>query len=149
MDDLSGTSSACGATGARARRRARVTSAGTDLLLGLLLGVVVVWAPIVTPGRAQAAATEAERLEALRDLKEGNRLFEAGDYMAALARFESAYGKVPSPKLFFNFGQVHRRLGRTVEALEFYERFLAETPGAPAKLRAEAQQWIADLERRG
>jgi len=32
-------------------------------------------------------------------------LFDAGDYLAALARFESAYAKVPSPKLFFNFGQ--------------------------------------------
>jgi len=66
----------------------------------------------------------------------------------AEARFESAYAKVPSPKLFFNFAQVHRRLGRTVEALDFYERYLAETPDAPAKLRTEAQQRTADLKKR-
>jgi hypothetical protein len=48
-------------------------------------------------GAARAAA-EAERLKALRDLKKANRLFDAGDYPAALAQFERAYTKVPSPK---------------------------------------------------
>jgi hypothetical protein len=112
---------------------------GTVLLAGLL-GVLAA-AP---PARG---ATEAERVEALRDLQEGNRLFDAGDYLGALARFESAYAKVPSSKLFFNLGQVHRRLGRTVEALDFYERYLSETPNAPSKPRAEARQRIGDLEK--
>jgi hypothetical protein len=35
--------------------------------------------------------------------------------------------------------------GRTVEALDFYERYLAETANASAKLRIEAQQRIGDL----
>jgi len=109
------------------------------LVLAAALGLSVAAPPA-------AATTEPERLEALRDLQEGNRLFDAGDYVAALALFERAYAKVPSPKLFFNFGQVHRRLGRTVEALEFYERYLNETPNPPAKLRAEAQQRIGELQ---
>jgi len=123
-------------TGSDRRRCGR----GRVVLLAGVLGLLAVASPA-------AATTEAERTEALRDLQEGNRLFDAGDYLAALARFESAYAKVPSAKLFFNLGQVHRRLGRTVEALDFYERYLAETPGAPAKLRAEAQQRIGDLEK--
>jgi hypothetical protein len=120
-------------------RPRRSGGAGAVLLAVALL--------LVGSPRSTVAGEAGDRLAALRELKEGNRLFDAGDYLAALARFESAYTKVPSAKLFFNFGQVHRRLGRTVEALEFYERFLAEAPNASAKLRAEAQQWISDLER--
>jgi len=120
------------------RRRAR---GGRIAVLAAFLG-------LLAPAAPGSGATQAERTEALRDLQEGNRLFDAGDYLAALARFESAYAKVPSPKLFFNFAQVHRRLGRTVEALDFYERYLAETPDAPAKLRTEAQQRTADLKKR-
>ena len=134
MDDLDGKPAAFVESPSR-----RCSAAGALLLA---VGLVLVGTP-----RSAVAGAAGERLEALRDLKEGNRLFDAGDYLAALARFERAYAKVPSPKLFFNFGQVHRRLGRTVEALEFYEKFLAEAPNASANLRAEAQQWIADLEK--
>jgi len=128
--------------------RARQRTAGGRRLRGVVRTVAMAAAVgLLVPAPPARATTEAERTEALRELQDGNRLFDAGDYVAALARFESAYAKVPSPKLFFNFGQVHRRLGRTVEALSFYERYVAETPNPPAKLRAEAQQRIGELQK--
>jgi hypothetical protein len=106
--------------------------------------VVALLVPLSVSSPA-GAATESERLDALRELKEGNRLFDGGDYLGALARFERAYVKVPSPKLFFNLAQAHRKLGHSVEALELYERFLAEATDAAAGLRDEAQRRVAEL----
>jgi hypothetical protein len=106
--------------------------------------VVALLGPLSLSSPARAV-TESERLDALRELKEGNRLFDGGDYLAALARFERAYVKVPSPKLFFNLAQAHRKLGHAVEALDLYERFVAEATDATTSLREEAQRRIAEL----
>jgi hypothetical protein len=127
------------------RRRAawRTLLVATEVALVFAAALSLPSAPVL------AATPEAERLEALRDLKEGNRLYDSGDYLAALARFERAYAAVPTPKLFFNFGQTYRRLGRPVEALDFYERFLAEStePQPQPQLRVEAERWVGELAR--
>jgi len=106
--------------------------------------VVTLLAP--APGLAAADGSEPDKVEALRALREGNRLFDAGDYQGALARYQNAYDRIPSPKLFFNFGQVYRTLGRPVDALDFYERFLAEAHDAAPALRAEAERHRAQLQ---
>jgi hypothetical protein len=50
-----------------------------------------------------------------------------------------------SPKLFFNIGQANRDLGRPVEAIESFERFLAEVKDASPELTAEARKSVAEL----
>lgn len=52
---------------------------------------------------------------------------QAGDYLKALDLFQRAYALFPSPKILFNLGQVFRELGRIVDALDAYERFLRES----------------------
>ena len=61
-------------------------------------------------------------------LAEGNRKLEQGLYLEALAAFEQAYAAFPSPKLHFNIAQTHNELGRVLDALEHYERFLRGVP---------------------
>jgi hypothetical protein len=90
-------------------------------------------------------AQEAARAEARRSLEEGAKRFEAGDYAAALARFEEAYRHFPSPRFLYNMGQAQRRLDRPLEALESFERFLAEARDAPATARQEAERLVAEL----
>lgn len=47
-----------------------------------------------------------------------------GDYVKALALFTRAHAIYPSPKILFNMAQTYKELGRLVEALNAYERFL-------------------------
>jgi hypothetical protein len=102
---------------------------------------------VASASGAVRAQAPADKQEALGLLHEGNRLFDGGDYQGALSRYKQAYARVPSPKLLFNVGQAERALGHLVEALESYQRFLAEAKDAPAALRAEAQRRCAELEK--
>src|SRR5262245_37367876 len=96
------------------------------------------------PGAARAAAAAAPdrgaKSEAQALLSQGTDLYDRGDYAAALEKFTAAYQVFPSPKLWFNIGQANRDLGRPVEALDAFERFLAGATGAPAETLAEARR---------
>jgi tetratricopeptide (TPR) repeat protein len=93
----------------------------------------------------QPVSPEAKgRAQAL--LREGNALFAQGEAQAALEKFEAAYAVFPSPKLQFNIAQANRDLGRPVEALAAYERFLASAPEASPETREDARRAVADLE---
>jgi hypothetical protein len=81
-------------------------------------------------------------------LQEGAQLYDQGDYEGALARFEQAYQRFQSPKIFFNLGQAYRGLSRNVEAVEAFERFLAEAKDAPTASRQEAESILVALRAR-
>jgi hypothetical protein len=106
------------------------------------LAAVWLW---MASASAAPASSEPARAQAEAALKEGNALFAAGQYQRALERYQAAQSLVASPKLLFNFGQTYRQLGRDVEAIEAYERFLAEVPDAAPDLRRQAQQRIGEL----
>lgn len=93
--------------------------------------------PVVTPARAKAYAQIL--------LREGTTLFERGETATALKKFEQAYQVFPSAKIWFNVGAAERVLDRPVEALQAFQRFLAEAPEAPPDSRQEAQQAVAAL----
>ena len=93
------------------------------------------------------AQPDGDRQAARRALREGNRLFDEGQYEAALACYQDAYARVPAPKLLFNIGQAYRNLRRDGEALAAYERFLAEDRAAAPELRREADGHAEALRR--
>jgi hypothetical protein len=97
------------------------------------------------PARAQAddAKTRARAL-----VQEGAKLYDQGDYDGAWEKFEAARRVFPSPKLFYNLGLALRGLAREAEAVEAFERFLAEAKDAPASARSEARDAIATLSAR-
>lgn len=100
------------------------------------LAAPVAWAqPGGEPARARARSL----------LEEGARLYDQGEYQAALGKFRDAFGQFPSPKIWFNIGQTCRALGRDVEGLEAFERFLAESTDVPIESRNEARAAIAAL----
>jgi hypothetical protein len=94
------------------------------------------------PGRLPTAQDKA-RAQTL--LNEGADLYDRGNLIEALGRFQSAYAAYPSPKLWFNIGQAQRDLGRHVEAMEAFERFLAEAKDAPAGTLGEAHRSVSEL----
>ena len=91
------------------------------------------------PNDAQAKA----RAQGL--LSEGTAAYGRGDYAAALDKFTAAYKIFPSPKLWFNIGQANRDLGRPVEAVEAFDRFLRDAGDAPPETLAEARRSAAEL----
>ena len=106
-------------------------------LMVLLLAVPAAW--------AQPAPTEDAKTRASAVLKEGSQLYNSGDYTTALTKFQEAYALFPSPRILFNLGQAHQRLGRYVEATEDFERFLATAGSAPQDARSAAQRALEEM----
>jgi hypothetical protein len=97
---------------------------------------------------AQATSPSADpeaKAHAQALLSEGAQLFERGAMAEALEKFNQAYEEFPSPKLLFNIGQSSRNLGRAVEAMMAFERFVAEDPDAPVEMTNEARKSMAQL----
>jgi hypothetical protein len=97
---------------------------------------------------AQAAPPSASpeaKAKAQVLLKEGAKLYEKGELLPALDKFNEAYAEFQSPKLLFNIGQASRDLGRFVEAMTAFDRFLEEAPDAPSDMIAEAKQSVSEL----
>lgn len=98
---------------------------------------------------AQAPTTNGvpqAKAKAQELLTEGSGLYERGDYAGALDKFKAAYAAYPSPKLMFNIGQANRDLGRPVEALEAFEKFVASEPDRSEATAADARDLIVQLQ---
>jgi len=94
---------------------------------------------------APPANDAASKMRAQALLSEGTAAYGRGDYAAALEKFTAAYQIFPSPKLWFNIGQANRDLGRPVEAVAAFDRFLREAGDAPPETLAEARRSAAEL----
>jgi Tfp pilus assembly protein PilF len=94
-----------------------------------------------TPGGAGSQAPGEDPKEAAKaKLLEGGKLLQQGDYVAALGLFKEAYALFPSPKIFYNFGLAYMELGRKADAIEAFERFLAEANDANPENLVKAAQ---------
>ncbi len=108
--------------------------------------IVAPWVILLIAQAGADAAGEDARAKAQTLLKEGARLYDQGALVPALEKFNQAYEEFPSPKLLFNIGQASRDLGRSVEAMNAFERFLAEATDASEDRIAEAKTSVATLE---
>jgi hypothetical protein len=80
-------------------------------------------------------------------MREGNDKLDQGQYLDALDRFQRARELFPSAKLLFNIAQTLNELGRSLEALEHYERFVREaTPEESPELWRTAHERIFRLQ---
>jgi hypothetical protein len=88
---------------------------------------------------AEAGPDATMRATARAKLVDGVAMLKRGDYDGALARFQEAYVLVPSPNIQYDFGLAYVGLGRSADALEAFERFLAEATDAPPATREKAE----------
>jgi tetratricopeptide (TPR) repeat protein len=95
---------------------ARVLVAGICLSLGVLHAA---------PAAAQMSPAEAE---ARSVFDAGEVAFTAGHYADALVYFKRSYALSSRAALLFNIGLCHDRLREDDEAIEAYDRYLAEVP---------------------
>jgi len=101
-----------------------------------LLLVVLMGGPAA---RAEPPAGTSREV-AQAKLIEGVALLKQGDYTGALATFQDAYRLVPSPNIHYDMALAYAGLGRSADALEAFERFLAEAPRAPPATRQKAKR---------
>lgn len=69
----------------------------------------------------------------------GDAAYAAGDYDQALQKFGEALERSQAPELLFRLGQTYAKLGRPVEGLDHFERFLAAGAKADARMQKEAR----------
>jgi tetratricopeptide (TPR) repeat protein len=109
----------------------------------LALTALLLTAALAAPARAD---DEAAKNEARALLQGGNKLLEKGDLNGALALFESAYAKYPSPLILINIGTTQRDLDRPAEAANAYARFIA-APGEFTDRVPKIKRLLAELDR--
>jgi hypothetical protein len=100
---------------------------------------------------AQASPSTGDsqnKVQARTLLDQGTKLYEHGDVAGALEKFQAAYAAFPSPKLMFNIGQANRDLHRHLEALEAFEKFLADAPDALPEMTADARKSVSQLQKK-
>jgi PEGA domain/Tetratricopeptide repeat len=112
------------------------------LTKAVLVMAAVCW-PVAAMGDDLKTKVQAQVL-----LDEGTAAYGRGDYAAALDKFTSAYKIFPSPKLWFNIGQANRDLGRPVDAVEAFDRFLRDASDAPPETMTEARRSAAELKQK-
>src|SRR5262245_25388809 len=112
----------------------------------IVFAAALVLACLGAEARAQAP-NDAAKAAARAKVQEGATLFDAGDFAAALARFDEAYARFPAPAIHFNRAQALRALGRSAEAGQALERFLKEAKDATPEKRAQAEQQLAEIRR--
>jgi hypothetical protein len=78
---------------------------------------------------------------------EGSALYENGKWAQALEKFNAAYMAYPSPMILFNIGQANRDLGRPIEAIEAFEKFLVAVPEDRSMDIMEALSAVDDLKK--
>jgi hypothetical protein len=94
----------------------------------------------VVPAQAQPSSAQAE---ARRHFERGVELFTESRYPEARIEFEASYRLVPNHRVLFNIGNVHAAEGHAVEAVDAYERYLAQ--GGASIDRARREQVEAAL----
>jgi len=102
------------------------------------------WLALVTVMTAAAPAyAESSRDSARRHYDEGQALFRAGAYEAALAEFRAANSAMPNPITLKSQAECLERLGRYDEAVAMFEQYLQQAPSAPdaADIRARIQRY--------
>lgn len=102
--------------------------------------LVVLLACATSRADSGADFAEAKALNA-----KGRAMLDAGDPGGALAVFERAYDRSPSPALLLNIGTSFKRLGRNAEAANAYQRYL-DDPGADSARASEVRTLVVVLD---
>lgn len=99
-------------------------------------------------GSVSAFAQDEDRAKAAQLVDEGNKQFEAKQFMKALETYEEAYGAFPSPKILFNIAEAKRELGQSVEAANAYAAFINEASVDPSSaFGVKAREELESLDR--
>ena len=109
--------------------------------LALVTSILVALAPTALAQPQPAGKVDAKAL-----MQSGLKLFDAKDYLGALAVFKDAYARFPSAKILLNIGTTQLLLDRKADAANSYEKYL-ESPDADPARKADVAAQIAELDK--
>ena len=115
-----------------------------SLVAALLVGGLAHAQP--APGPQPAPPPAGNKVDAKSLMQSGLKLFEAKDYLGALAVFKDAYARFPSGKILINIGTTLKELGRDAEAANAYQAYL-DSPDAEAAKRATIAGIVAEIDK--
>ncbi len=107
--------------------------------LYLALAMTVAATPLVK------AQTDDERAQARAAFQRGVEAYGAERYEDALRSFQEAYRVAPHPSVRVNMANCYERLGRPIEALGHFERFLVEAESASPSQQQEVRAAVRRL----
>ena len=94
----------------------------------------------------QQPPPDGNKVDAKALMQSGLKLFEAGDFLGALAVFKDAYARFPSAKILLNIGTTLKELHRDAEAANTYQAYLDSPDSDPAK-RASVEPILTEIDR--
>lgn len=95
-----------------------------------------------------AAAGPARKAPFLQRYEDGLRLYKEERYSEAIVAFKEAYALKQLPRVLFNIGQAHLKLGDAQEALRMFERYLQMEPDAPPEIKSKVDSGMAQARAR-
>jgi tetratricopeptide (TPR) repeat protein len=105
---------------------------------------------VVAASRRAAAEEndeESARVEEMKDLFElAQDAYAERDYEGAYVTFMAAYDLRPAVSLLYNAAVCREKQGELLDAMELFQRYLDESPGAGDRERVEAR--LRDLAER-
>ncbi len=107
-----------------------------------LLGAIL----LVSSTAFAQPAPEGGKVDAKALMQSGVRLFEAKDYLGALAVFKDAYARFPSAKILLNIGTTQNLLERKADAGNTYQRYL-DSPDADPGKRSDVLAALAEIDK--
>jgi hypothetical protein len=114
-------------------------------VLLLAFASVVLALPSLARPSIVSAQTEAERAQARAAFQRGVEAYAAERFQEALASFQEAYRIAPHPSVRVNMANCYERLERPLEALDHFERFLAEAENASPEQQREVRTAVRRL----
>jgi len=114
-------------------------------VLLLAFASVVLALPSIARPSIVSAQTEAERAQARAAFQRGVEAYAAERFQEALASFQEAYRIAPHPSVRVNMANCYERLERPLEALDHFERFLAEAENASPEQQREVRTAVRRL----
>lgn len=112
-----------------------------------LLGAVLTFSGYASAEQCpRADSPEQARALAGEEFSAGQQRFEAGDFRAALVRFECSYSLVPHNNTLYNMGECAEALDDDAAAIRYFRTYLEEYPDAEGA--AEVRTRLAALEAR-
>jgi tetratricopeptide (TPR) repeat protein len=87
-----------------------------------------------------ALGADREKAAAKAHYEAATRLYDIHEYDAALKEYKAGYLTRPDPSFLYNIGQCYKRLGKPVQAREFFQEYLKKAPiDDPNRAQGEAR----------
>lgn len=101
--------------------------------------VIVSVVVLLFAGHAEADGKNKTKAKAAQFFARGEILFDSGDYAKAAEAFQLAYDLAPHPMVLANIAMSYDKAGKVVEAIEFYEKYVADLEDKKERRQVESR----------